>query len=129
MGRPSPVVRRPPRPGAAAAVGLAVALLLVASPARGAPTSAGPSAASRSGGPVANFTAAIDRLVDLVGLAGGGILALVWARVALSWFSNDVTKKIQAKDRARDALVGTLLFVAAVSGLIYGLAHWVVTGT
>ncbi len=79
--------------------------------------------------PAANFTAAVNRMVDLVGLAGGGILALVWARVALSWFSNDVTKKIQAKDRARDALVGTLLFVAAVTGLVWGLAHWVVTGS
>jgi hypothetical protein len=86
-------------------------------------------AASSPSAPVANFTSAINRLVELVGLAGGGILALVWARVALSWFSNDVTKKIQAKDRARDALVGTLLFVAAVSGMIYGLAHWVVTGS
>jgi hypothetical protein len=80
-------------------------------------------------GAVANFTAAINRLVDLVGFAGSGILALVWARVAFSWFSNDVTKKIQAKDRARDALVGTLLFVAAVTGLVYGLAHWVITGS
>jgi hypothetical protein len=78
---------------------------------------------------VGNFTASIDRMVDLLGLAGGGILALVWARVALSWFSNDVTKKVQAKDRARDALVGTLLFVAAITGLIWGLAHWVLTGT
>lgn len=78
--------------------------------------------------PVSNFTAAINRLVELVGLAGSGILALVWARVALSWFTNDVTKKVQAKDRARDALIGTLLFVAAVSGLVWGLAHWVVTG-
>ena len=82
-----------------------------------------------TGGPVGNFTAAINRLVELAGLAGSGILALVWARVALSWFSNDVTKKIQAKDRARDAVIGTLLFVAAVTGLIYGLAHWVVTGS
>jgi hypothetical protein len=78
---------------------------------------------------VSNFTAAINRLVQLVGLAGSGLLALVWARVALSWFSSDVTKKIQAKDRARDALIGTLLFVAAVSGLIWGLAHWVITGS
>jgi cytochrome c-type biogenesis protein CcmH/NrfG len=78
---------------------------------------------------VGNFTASIDRLVELLGLAGSGILALVWARVALSWFSNDITKKVQAKDRARDALIGTLLFVAAVSGLIWGLAHWVLTGT
>lgn len=85
-------------------------------------------AANASSAAVANFTSAIDRLVELVGLAGSGILALVWARVALSWFSNDVTKKVQAKDRARDALVGTLLFVAAVTGLVWGLAHWVVTG-
>lgn len=94
------------------------------------PSHEGPgSAEAATAGPVANFTAAINRLVELVGLAGGGLLALVWARVALSWFSNDVTKKVQAKDRARDALIGTLLFVAAVSGLIYGLAHWVVTGS
>lgn len=79
--------------------------------------------------PVSNFTASINRLVELVALAGSGILALVWARVALSWFSNDITKKIQAKDRARDALIGTLLFMAAVTGLLYGLAHWVLTGS
>jgi len=78
---------------------------------------------------VSNFSASINRLVDLVALAGRGILSLVWARVALSWFSNDITKKIQAKDRARDALIGTLLFMAAVTGLLYGLAHWVLTGS
>ncbi|MFG1529955.1 MAG: hypothetical protein AAFA34_01585 [Thermoplasmata archaeon] len=78
--------------------------------------------------PVGNFSAAIQRLVDLVGAAGAGLLALVWARVAISWFSNDVSKKIQAKDRARDALIGTLIFTAALTGLIYGLAHWVLTG-
>lgn len=79
--------------------------------------------------PVANFTAAVQRVVTLLGLSGGGLLAIVWTRVALSWFSNDVTKKVQAKDRARDALIGTVLFVAALSGLLWGLAHWVVTGT
>lgn len=78
--------------------------------------------------PVANFSASINRLVELLGVAGSGLLALVWARVALSWFSHDVTKKVQAKERARDALVGTLLFVAAITGLVWGLAHWVLTG-
>lgn len=78
--------------------------------------------------PVANFTNSINRLVDLVAAAGGGILALVWARVAFSWFSNDITKKVQAKDRARDALVGTLVFTAAITGLVWGLAQWVLTG-
>jgi hypothetical protein len=68
-------------------------------------------------------------MVELLGIAGSGLLSLVWARVALSWFSNDITKKVQAKDRARDALVGTLLFTAAITGLFWGLAHWVLTGS
>ena len=110
-----------------------LALVSPAAPARALPT---PTSAVSDGlraqtndSAVANFSAAITRLVELVGVAGSGLLALVWARVALSWFSHDVTKKVQAKDRARDALIGTLLFVAALSGLIWGLAHWVLTGT
>lgn len=86
-------------------------------------------AAAVAASAVGNFTAAVNRMVELVGLAGSGILALVWARVALSWFSNDITKKVQAKDRARDALIGTLLFTAAITGLFWGLAHWVLTGS
>jgi len=84
--------------------------------------------AGANGSAVANFSEVVNRIVVLLGLSGGGLLAIVWARVALSWFSNDVTKKIQAKDRARDALVGTLIFAAALSGLIWGLAQWVLTG-
>lgn len=127
------VDRRWPAPPLGALVPVVLAVLLAMGTGRSVP--AGPTVPTASADakvvaadPVANFTAAIDRLVELVGAAGAGILALVWARVALSWFSNDVSKKIQAKDRARDALVGTLLFVAAVSGLVWALAHWVVTG-
>ena len=79
--------------------------------------------------PVANLTGALQRTVSLLALSGSGLLAVVWTRVALSWFSNDVAKKVQAKDRARDALIGTVIFLAAVSGLLWGVAHWVVTGT
>ena len=39
---------------------------------------------------VGNFSSALQRLVDLVGFSGSALLAIVWARVALSWFSNDV---------------------------------------
>jgi hypothetical protein len=113
------------------------ALLLVILPALSLPSLLPPSPHTpglemffaSSSTPVGNFSQSINRLVELVALAGSGILALVWARVALSWFSNDVTKKVQAKDRARDALIGTLLFMAAVTGLLYGLAHWVLTGS
>ena len=84
---------------------------------------------SANSAPVTNFTASIQRMVTLLALSGGGLLAFVWARVALSWFSNDIAKKVQAKDRARDALIGTILFSAAIFGLLWGLAQWVVTGT
>jgi hypothetical protein len=128
-------VTRCPSVGALGAVALVlsvlVAGLVTVPPARSVPLGSDLRQGSTvgNGSAVGNFTGSIDRIVELLGLAGGGLLALVWARVALSWFSNDVTKKVQAKDRARDALVGTLLFVAAVSGLVWGLAHWVITGS
>ena len=75
-----------------------------------------------------NLTAALGRLVLLVSLGAGAMVTLAWARVALSWFSHDATKKLAAKERARDAAVGSLILVLAVSGLAWGLAHWVVTG-
>lgn len=128
--------RRPTvRPAGLAVVAFVVLLLGVPPPAQPSPVAAdrgvlaGTTSSPLNASPVANFSASIGRLVDLLGVAGSGLLALVWARVALSWFSHDVTKKVQAKERARDALIGTLLFVAALSGLVWGLAHWVLTGT
>jgi hypothetical protein len=114
-----------------AAIALTVVLALSAPPslAPGSPADRATGSSSPPSGAVSNFTASINRLVELVAFAGSGLLALVWARVALSWFSNDITKKVQAKDRARDALIGTLLFVAAISGLFWGLAQWVLTGS
>jgi len=125
------------RPAGVAGTILLAAVLLVPAglPAPGRPSGPPGAAdaagvgASASGTPVENFTASVNRIVTLLGVAGSGLLAIAWARVALSWFSHDLTKKIQARDRARDALVGTLLFVAALSGLVWGLAHWVLTGT
>lgn len=126
------MTRRSPWRGA---LGLAPVLgvLLLLPPLPGAPIgpalAAPPPGHAVEGGSVeGNFSAALSRLVDLVAAGGGSLLALVWARVALSWFSHDVTKKIQARERARDALIGTLVFTAAVTGLVWGLAQWVVTG-
>jgi hypothetical protein len=114
---------------AAAALAMGVLLLLSGTPHRSVELSAGAVALRLpADDAVQNFSESLQRLVDLVGAGGGALLALVWARVAVSWFSHDVTKKIQAKDRARDALVGTLIFGAALSGLVWGLAQWVLTG-
>ncbi len=120
--------------GRASAVLVPIVMLVAALPVAPAPLVDPTPGVARVAGtaapsPVANFSASINRIVTLLGISGGGLLAIVWTRVALSWFSNDVTKKVQAKDRARDALIGTLLFTAALSGLVWGLAHWVLTGT
>ena len=132
LGRVGRSAERRPFP-AASVVALGLVLLLITPGGTGGTIDrlfmTGQTSSAATSPAVGNFTAAINRLVDLVALAGSGILTLVWARVALSWFSNDITKKVQAKDRARDALVGTLLFTAAVTGLFWGLAHWVLTGT
>lgn len=133
MGRPylSARNRRPRFLGVWHAWGVVLAFAIgVPSPGLAHLGGSGPldTATAQPPGAVGNFTAAVNRLVELVAVAGSGLLALVWVRVALSWFSNDITKKVQAKDRARDALIGTLLFTAAITGLFWGLAQWVVTG-
>lgn len=127
---------RPPRPARRRLpIALTLLLLLVglsaplATAHAAAPASRGSAPlAATNGTAVANFSGALSRLVALVAAGGGALLALVWARVALSWFSNDVSKKVLAKDRARDALIGTLIFTAAISGLFWVLAQWVITG-
>ena len=116
---------------AAITMAMLLASIVLVAPTRAAPGDPqGPSGPGPANGSAAveNFSSALQRLVVLTAAGGSSILALVWARVALSWFSTDVTKKVQAKDRARDALVGTLLFVAAVTGVIGGLAQWVLRG-
>ncbi len=131
-------MRAPAHPGLIAVASIVGLLVLTTMPIGpvSSPGSAGANPGADRGPPaastptaVANFTAAIQRTVSLLALSGSGLLAVVWTRVALSWFSNDVAKKVQAKDRARDALIGTVIFVAAVSGLLWGVAHWVVTGS
>ncbi|MGI0132844.1 MAG: hypothetical protein ACREDK_07140 [Thermoplasmata archaeon] len=126
-------------PSAWIAPALALLLLFAGTPSLGpgAPSAGRPTAgahgtpghpAATNASALANFSASLQRLVTLVGVSGGALLALVWARVGIGWFSNDVTKKVQAKDRARDALVGSLVFIAAISGLVWALARWVITG-
>lgn len=82
-----------------------------------------------AGNATGNLSESLNRLVLIASLAAGAIVTLAWVRVGISWFSNDPTKKVGAKDRARDAAFGTFILLAAVSGLAWGLAHWVLMGS
>ena len=78
--------------------------------------------ASSANPAVDNFSAAIGRLVALAA-AGGGLLFLHLGRRAQLVLHDSMDL---AKERARDALIEYLLFVGAVSGLVWALANWVV---
>lgn len=95
----------------------------------GARSVLGPRVSSSISNATGNLTASLGRVVFLVGLAASAVVTLVWSRVALSWFSHDPSRKVQAKERARDALIGSMVLLAAVTGLAWGLAHWVLTGS
>ncbi|MEM0128265.1 MAG: hypothetical protein QXO03_04175 [Thermoplasmatales archaeon] len=42
--------------------------------------------------------------------------------------SKDLDRKSDAKERTKDALIGTVIFVMAVSGVLYAVVHYVVAG-
>lgn len=118
------------------ALPLALVILLAAAvpvPAPVHPMSTGPTpvglAMRAAANATDNLTGSLNRLVLIASIAAGAIVTLAWVRVGISWFSNDPTKKVGAKDRARDAAFGTFILLAAVSGLAWGLAHWVLTGS
>lgn len=87
----------------------------------------GPQASSSSNA-TTNLSAALGRTVLLASIAAGAVVTLAWCRVAVSWFSNDPSRKVMAKDRARDAALGTFILLAATTGLLWALSTWVLTG-
>ncbi len=66
-----------------------------------------------------------NRLMIILGIAGGVIIAVMWIFVGLEFFSSDPQKKAQAKDHMLYAAIGTLIVVMAVGGAIWYIARWV----
>lgn len=56
------------------------------------------------------------------------IITILWVPIALGYFSKDLDRKADAKERTKDALIGTVIFVMAVSGVLYAVIHYVVAG-
>lgn len=64
-----------------------------------------------------------------MGIIGGILIAILWVKVAINFFSDDPQRKAQAKEDAMKALLGTILIAMAVFGAIWAIAGWMVGAT
>ncbi|MCL4412270.1 MAG: hypothetical protein M1526_02815 [Candidatus Thermoplasmatota archaeon] len=70
----------------------------------------------------------VQRAFGLVAGVSGLIIAILWVPIAVGYFSKDLDRKADAKERTKDALIGTVLFVMAISGVLYAVVHFIVVG-
>ncbi|MEM0346320.1 MAG: hypothetical protein QW078_00035 [Thermoplasmatales archaeon] len=74
------------------------------------------------------ISAIVQRAFDIIAGVSGLIIAILWIPIAIGYFSKDLDRKSDAKERTKDALIGTVIFVMAVSGVLYAVIHYVVAG-
>lgn len=70
----------------------------------------------------------MNRVYEIVISISAIIIALLWIPIAIGFFGSDEGKKIEAKTRFKNAVIGTLIYILAVSGVIYAVFSYVVTG-
>ena len=66
-----------------------------------------------------------NRIMMILGIVAGVIIAALWVFIAIEFFSSDPQKKAQAKEHMLWAVVGTIIIVMAVGGIIWLLAQWI----
>ncbi|MCL6003507.1 MAG: hypothetical protein M0Z77_10235 [Thermoplasmatales archaeon] len=70
----------------------------------------------------------VQRAFGIIAGVSGLIIAILWVPIAIGYFSKDMDRKADAKERTKDALIGTVIFVMAVSGVLYAVVHYIVAG-
>lgn len=70
----------------------------------------------------------VQRAYGIISGVSALIIAILWVPIALGYFSKDLDRKADAKERTKDALIGTVIFVMAVSGVLYAVVHYIVAG-
>ncbi|MCL5874629.1 MAG: hypothetical protein M1161_04755 [Candidatus Thermoplasmatota archaeon] len=70
----------------------------------------------------------VQRAFGIIAGISGLIIAILWVPIAIGYFSRDMDRKADSKERTKDALIGTVIFVMAVSGVLYAVVHYIVAG-
>lgn len=66
-----------------------------------------------------------NRIMIILGIVAGVLIAGLWIFIAIEFFSADPQKKAQAKEHMLWAGIGTIIIVMAVGGIIWMLAKWI----
>ena len=75
------------------------------------------------------INAMLGRIDDLLIGVSAVLISLLWIPIALNFFSTDEAKKYMAKEKLKNATIGTIIYVMAISGVIYTVFNYVVTGS
>ncbi len=69
------------------------------------------------------------RIYEIVASISAVIIAILWIPIAISFFGADENKRYEAKARMRNAIIGTFIYVLAVSGVLYAVISFIITGS
>lgn len=70
----------------------------------------------------------INRTYEVVASVSAVVVGLLWLPIAFAFFSGDEDRRYDAKVRMKNAFIGTLIYVLALSGTLYAIFQFVVTG-
>lgn len=70
----------------------------------------------------------VNRLYEVVASVSAIIIGLLWIPIAISFFSGDEDKRYDAKIRLKYAFIGTLVYILALSGTLYAILKFVISG-
>lgn len=72
--------------------------------------------------------AILNRTYAIILSVSAVLIAVLWIPIALGFFGTDENKRYEARIRMKNALIGTFVYVIAVSGFLYTLVHYIISG-
>ena len=69
-----------------------------------------------------------QRGMDVVLSVSAIVIAILWIPIAVGFFSTDEQRRFDSKTRFKYAAFGTMIYVLAVTGFIYGVFNFIATG-
>ncbi|MCY0852075.1 MAG: hypothetical protein OWQ34_04990 [Thermoplasma acidophilum] len=76
-----------------------------------------------------SISAVLTRIDTIAISVSAVIISLLWIPIAMEFFSSDESKRMIARTRLRNAAIGTFIYILAVSGLLYALFNYIITGS
>lgn len=70
----------------------------------------------------------MNRIYAIVASVSAILIAILWIPIAVGFFGTDENKRYEARIRMKNALIGTFIYVLAVSGFLYTLVHYIISG-